>query len=152
MTIVISLVCSIIAAFVAHWLATNRMKKNELTKFKLTAYNDFIRSASQLAVSRRSGNTDNDIDELTTLNDAKNRILLSSEHYVVKALIDFWEKGATLEKESELQSYKRLLQSMRTELGFKKYDLFRLEGVSDLLFKVEPSSFSFKRENDEKRI
>ena len=99
MTIAVSLICSVIAAFVAHWLATNRMKKNELTKFKLNAYNDFIGAASKLAVVRRLGNTDNDIDELAILNDAKNRILISAEPCIIKALIDFWGKGATLEKE-----------------------------------------------------
>ncbi|CAK8721230.1 DUF4760 domain-containing protein [Candidatus Electrothrix laxa] len=137
MTIAVSLICSVIAAFVAHWLATNRMKKNELTKFKLNAYSDFIGASSKLAVSRRLGGISNDIKELAVLNDAKNRILISAEPHIVEGLIDFWQKGATLELESELQSYKRLLRVMRAELGYKKYDIIDLE-VSDLLFKIEP--------------
>ncbi|MCI5219774.1 MAG: hypothetical protein D3914_11465 [Candidatus Electrothrix sp. LOE2] len=148
MTIAVSLICSVIAAFVAHWLATNRMKKNELTKFKLNAYSEFIGAASKLAVSRRLGDVEDDIEELSLLNNAKNKILISAESQVLKELINFWNRGATLEKESELQAYRRLLQLMRADLGFKKNDILVIPEVSDFLFKLEVSSSSYRAEKE----
>jgi len=142
-TIFISIICSVISAFAVHFLAINRMAKNETIKFRLNAYNDFIGSSSKLIVSRRLGNTKNDINDLTLLNDAKNRIMLCAKHEIVGELITFWEEGSTLEGELELLSYYRLIQLIRQELGFKPNDLHGLK-VTGALFKLEPSKFSFR--------
>ena len=150
-TIFTSIVCSIIAALVVHILAMQRMKKNEIEKFKLKAYSDFLGASSRLAVRRRTGDIEHDIEEMSKLNDAKNRILICSNHALIAELIEFWKKGATLEKEGELQTYKRLVQLMREDLGYKENDLLRLDvsgalalGLSDFLFKLEPATCSYK--------
>lgn len=141
-----SVIAAFIAAFIAHYLATSRMKKNDLSKFQVQAYSDFLATASRLAVSRRLGDTTNENVDLGALNDAKSRIIISGHPEVVKALIHFWDQGATLEREQEILAYKRLTQIMRTSLGHKEHDIYDLK-VSDALFKLEPSNYSFKAEN-----
>ncbi len=142
-TILISLISSVIAAFLAHFLATKRSKKNELLKFQIQSYSDFISAASRLAVLRRLGSCANESADLVALNDAKSRIVTCGNVEVVEALIHFWNKGGTLETEQEILAYKNLTQLMRSSIGHQKYDMFRLE-ISDVLFKLEPSRFSFK--------
>ncbi len=150
MTELITLGCSVIAAFIsafiAHYLATSRMKKNDLSKFQVESYSDFIAAASRLAVSRRLGDTTNENVDLGSLNDANSRIITSGHPEVVKALLHFWQQGATLEREQEILAYKHLTQIMRTSLGHKKYDIHDLK-ISDALFKLEPSSYSFRAKN-----
>lgn len=143
MTILISVICSIISAFIVHQLAMNRIQKNEIIKFRLTAYSDFIGSSSRLIVARRIGQTENNLNDLALLNDAKNRIIISAQSAIVSELIEFLNHGGTLEREQELQSYKRLITLMRNELGFKKSDLFKLD-ISNALFNLEPSTFSYR--------
>ncbi len=145
MTIIISIISSILAAFLAHYFATTRLKINELKKFQLLAYSDFIGAASRLAVLRRLGNTGSENDELAALNDAKNRIIVSGSTLVVSEVIKFWERGATLEREQELLAFKCLLQEIRKSLGHKKNDLIDLD-ISNALFKLEPSYYSFRAE------
>jgi hypothetical protein len=138
-----SVIAAFIAAFVTHYLATSRMKENDLSKYQVEAYSDFIAAASRLAVSRRLGDSKNENVDLGALNDAKSRIITSGHLDVVKALIHFWEQGATLEREQEILAYKNLTQIMRSSLGHKKNDIFDLK-ISDALFKLEPSSFSYR--------
>jgi len=142
-TILISIISSIIAAFLAHYLATSRSKSSELLKFQIQSYSDFLAAASRLAVSRRLGDTSNENIGIIELNDAKNRIITCGHIEVVKALIHFWDMGATLEREDEILAYTTLTQVMRSNLGHKRYDLFDLK-VSKTLFKLEPSSFSYR--------
>ncbi len=146
MTIAISILSSFIAAFLAHFFATNRMQKMDLSKFQLAAYTDFLGAASRLAVSRRLGETENKVNDLAILNDSKNRILICGDRLVVEALIEFWKLGATLEGERELLAFDNLLQLIRKSLGHKKHDVIDLD-LTDTLFKLEPSSYSFKKGN-----
>ena len=137
-----SIIAAFVAAFVAHYLATSRMRQNELSKFQMGAYSDFITSASRLAVARRLGDSSNQISDLSALNDAKSRIITSGHPEVVRALIQFWEEGATLEREGEILAYNRLVAVIRKNLGHKSHDIYDLQ-VSNALFKLEPSSYSF---------
>ena len=143
MTILISLVSAVIAAFCAHYLATSRNKKSELLKFQIQSYSDFLSAASELAVSRRLGSMENENNNLTALNDAKCRIITCGEKEVIDALINFWNNGSTLEREREILAYKKLIQVMRSNIGHRKNDIFDPQ-ITDALFKLEPSSFSFK--------
>ena len=143
MTVILSLISSIFAAFLAHSFATSRMRKNDLSGFQLIAYSDFIGAASRLAVSRRLGNTTNNVEDLAILNDAKNRILICGDKRVVKELIEFWDHGGTLEREQELLAFMRMSTVIRETLGHKKHDITDLK-ISKTLFKLEPSEFSFK--------
>ncbi len=150
MTIFISFASSVVAAFfaafLAHFLATSRSKKNELLKLQIQSYSDFLAAASRLAVARRLGSSTNESVDLIALNDAKIRIITCGSAEVVTSLILFWEKGGTLEREQEILAFKKLIQFMRSSLGHKKHDIFDL-AVSNALFKLEPSSFSFRGEN-----
>ena len=145
MTILISFISSIIAAFLAHFLATTRTKNSEILKFQIQSYSDFIAAASRVAVSRRLGSSTNENVDLVALNDAKSRIITCGNVEVVEALIHFWDQGGTLEGEQEILAYKNLTQIMRSSLGHKKHDMFDLK-VSNALFKLEPSSYSFRAE------
>lgn len=146
MTVFISFISAIIAAFITHYLATARSKKNELLKFQIQSYSDFLAAASRLAVSRRLGDITNENVDLAALNDAKSRIITCGEPEVVKSLIRFWGEGATLEREQEILAYWRLTQIMRSSLGHKKNDIIKL-GITDALFKLEPSTVSVRAES-----
>lgn len=57
-----SVFAAFIVAFMAHHLATSRMKKSDLSKFQVEAYSDFIAAVSRLAVSRSLGDTMNKLE------------------------------------------------------------------------------------------
>lgn len=143
MTIAVSFISSLIAAFIAHYLATARMRRSDLSKFQLTAYSDFVGAASRLAVSRRVGDTSNEIEDLAVLNDAKNRILIGGDRVVIEALIEFWKHGTTLEREQEIIAFKHLSSVIRESLGHKKHDIVDLE-ILNTVFKLEPSNYSYR--------
>lgn len=146
MTIIISILSSVIAAFLAHHLATSRIKKADLSKFQIEAYSNFLAASTKLSLARRLGDTTNEKVDLATLNDSKSKIIACGHKEVVEALVDFWDTGATLEREQEILAYTRLINAIRTQLGHKKHDLYDLK-ISNILFKLEPSSFSFKSKN-----
>jgi hypothetical protein len=154
-TVLISLCCSFFAAYLAHLFASSRNKKNELVKFQIQSYSDFLAAASRLAVMRRTGDVTNDNINLAALHDAKSRIITCGNPDVVDSLITFWDNGGTLEKESEILAYRDLTQIMRKSLGFQKNDLRVIDlekgltsgrTISDALFKLEPSSYAYKVE------
>jgi hypothetical protein len=159
-TVLISVCCSLFAVYLAHLFASSRNKKNDLTKFQIQSYSDFLAAASRLAVLRRvrrDGDLTNDSINLAALNDAKSRIITCGDPDVVQSLMHFWDNGATLEREPEILAYRNLTQVMRSSLGFKKNDLLRIDfnegykkgkNITDVLFKLEPSSYSFKAEKD----
>ena len=70
MTIIVSLISSVIAAFLAYYLATLRMKRAELSKFQIEAYSNFTAAAARLAVARSTGDTTDENIDLAALNDA----------------------------------------------------------------------------------
>lgn len=142
-TIITSVICSLISVISVHFLALNRLERNEAIKFKLAAYNDFINSSSKVIVARRLGNTQDDVEDLISLNDAKNRMLISAEPEIVDELIQFWEEGATLEEETSIISYTRLIRLIRKEITLKKHNHLDSK-ISNTIFKLTPSSYSFK--------
>jgi hypothetical protein len=146
---VYSFISAIVAAFFAHYFATSRMKRDDLSKFRMAAYTDFISASSKLAVLRRLGDTDSDIDILAALNDAKNRIIMCGSKQSVEALNEFWLLGGTLEGERELIAFRHLSQVIRSEFGYKSHDLHSLD-ISNTMFKLEPSNYSFRASNREK--
>ncbi|MEH6640571.1 hypothetical protein [Vreelandella glaciei] len=143
MTIIVSLISSVIAAFLAHYLATSRMKRAELSKFQIEAYSNFTAAAARLAVARRTGDTTDENIDLAALNDAKSKIITCGHVEVVEALIRFWNLGGTLEREREILAFDHLVKVMRSKLGYKAHDIHDLK-VSDALFKLEPATFSFR--------
>ena len=146
MTIILALISSIIGAFIAHYLATFRMKKSDLSKFQIEAYSDFLEASAKLSIARRLGDRSNGNVDLAALNNAKSRIIACGDFEVVEALVHFWDQGATLELEHEILAYTRLIYVIRAKLGHKKHDLFDLK-ISNTLFKLEPSSYSYRAEN-----
>lgn len=84
--------------------------------------------------------------ELVALNDAKTRICICADAKIVKELMEFWDCGGTLEGKGEVQSFTRLCLRIRESLGNKKHDIRDLH-ISNLLFKIEPSNFSFREHN-----
>lgn len=140
-----SLITGFCAGLVAHKLASKRNRENDLSKFRLQAYSDFIGSASKIAASRRMGNVESDLEDISKMNDAKNRIILSGEKAVIESMIKFWKRGGTLEKESELLAFRDLTNNMRESLGHDRRDLFGIE-LTDTIFQLEPSSYSFRAE------
>ncbi len=142
---IIAFFTAIIVAILSHIFSVKRQRKNELAQFRLKAYTDFINATARLAAARRIGITENEIHDLAELNDAKARICICGEKQVIEALIKFWKHGGTLEKEHELQAFKSFCFSVRKSIGMNWKEIAMLE-ISDALFKLEPSDFSFKKE------
>ncbi|MGR4069250.1 hypothetical protein [Billgrantia sp. C5P2] len=140
---VLSLASAVVVAFLAHWLADRRTRGSELATMRLKAYGDFLQAASRLVAARRLGRKNDELEELAALNDAKARICVCAEATVVEALAEFWLAGGTLEREQEILAFKRLCVAMRESLGNRRNDIAMLR-LSDTLFRLEPSVFSFR--------
>jgi len=140
---VLSLFSALIVAIIGHVLSQRRSRKDELVGLRLKAYSDFINAASRLVAARRLGRTSDEIEELSTLNDAKARICICADAPVVKALAKFWENGGTLEKESEIIAFTWLCMQIRRSLINKKNDI-EVSILSNTLFRLEPSNYSYR--------
>ncbi|SFL69341.1 hypothetical protein SAMN05421830_1053 [Desulfomicrobium norvegicum] len=148
LTILISLLSSVIAAVTTHYLASRRKKYEVLTEFRIKAYVDFINAATKLVAARRLGRVEDELEDLAILNDAKTRICICADAEIVKELGNFWISGGTFEQEEEILAFTRMCMSIRKSLGNKKYDLMDL-GISNILFKIEPSIYSYRLRNNE---
>lgn len=138
---ILSLITGLIGAVFGHVLSEKKSRNDELAKMRLDAYTDFLKATSLLVSARRSGRIQDEIVELGALNDAKSRICVCADAGVVEALESFWLQGGTLEKEQEILAYTRLCREMRERDGLSTE--IRL---SDILFRLEPSTFSYRRE------
>jgi len=143
LTTVLSLFSAITVAVLGYFFSTRRKRIDELAEMRLKAYSDFINSISRITSARRSGRTEDELDELSALNDAKNRICICANREVVEALTEFWGAGGTLEAESEVVAFTQLCYRIRESLGNKRNDIVDLE-LSKTLFSLEPSTFSFR--------
>ena len=139
---IFSLMSALIVAFAGHALSERRKRRDELVDFKLRAYSDFINSASKLVAAHRLGQTKHDPVNIAALNDAKTRICICADAPVVEALAEFWYHGGTLEKEQEILAFTKFCMRIRESLGNKRHDIANLN-ISDTLFRLEPSAFSF---------
>jgi hypothetical protein len=146
-----SLITGFIGGFLAHMFASKRNRENDLSRFKLQAYSDFIGAASKVAAARRTGNIENDLDDLSKMNDAKNRIILSGDKLVVEAMIKFWERGGSLELESELLAFRNMTVAMRESLGHSKRGLAGVE-LTATMFRLEPATYSYRAEKASEKI
>ena len=140
----ISLCSAILVAILAHLFASKRKRTDELAEMRLKAYTDFINATSRLVSNRRLGKTEDNLDDLTALNDAKTRICICAEAPVVKALSEFWNAGGTLENESEILAFTRFCYYVRAGLGNKVDDITDIR-ISDTLFRLEPSKDSVQK-------
>ena len=142
-TAILSLLSAITVAVLSHLFSTRRKRVDELSELRVKAYSDFINSISRLVSARRRGRSEDELDELATHNDAKNRICICANREVVEALTEFWEAGGTLEAENEVMAFTKLCYRIRESLGNKRNDIIDLE-LSRTLFALEPSTFSFR--------
>jgi hypothetical protein len=140
---VISLMSALIVALAGHVLSERRKRHDELIDLRLKAYTDFINSASRLVADRRLGKTQDNPSDLAALNDAKTRICICADPPVVDALAEFWHHGGTLEKEQGILAFTRLCMRIRESLGNKHNDIANHD-ISDTLFRLEPSPYSFR--------
>ncbi|MES2189783.1 MAG: hypothetical protein V4454_06640 [Pseudomonadota bacterium] len=140
---ILSLCSALVVAVLSHLLSTQRKQRDELAELRLKAYTDFINAASRLVSARRLGKTDDALDDLALLNDAKTRICICAEPQIVHALAKFWEEGGTLEKENEILAFTRFCMQVRASLAGKPNDLGSFD-MSNTLFRLQPSRYSFK--------
>ncbi len=139
----LSLLSAVIVATLAHLFSIKRKRQDELSEMRLRAYTDFINAVSRLVSARRTGLKNDELEDLAILNDAKTRICICADASVVEALVDFWKYGSTLEQEQEILAFTRLCLRIRESLGNKKNDIAMLR-ISDTLFKLEPSKYSYR--------
>jgi len=144
---ILTLISGLIGAIFGHILSEKKSRNDELANMRLEAYTDFLKATSLLVSARRSGRTLDEVNELGALNDAKARICVCADARVVEALESFWLQGATLEKEREILAYTRLCRAMRESLGRDR--LSHELRLSDMLFRLEPSSYSYRRKDSE---
>lgn len=145
----LSILSVLIGLLVGHFLTEWRARRVKLFRLRLEAYVDFVNAVSRLAAARRTGVTSSDLDDLAALNNSKARICICGDVHVVEALVDFWEAGGTLERELEIVTFSRLCMRMRESMGLLHREVAPL-GISDALFRLEPSEYSYKVENPEK--
>lgn len=137
-----SIITGLVGALIGHALSERKSRTDELAKLRLDAYLDFIKATSHLVAARRTGRIQDELHELGALNDAKARICVCAGASVVQALERFWLQGGTLEKEQEVLAFTHLCRTMRESVGNDKLTLdVRL---SDILFRLEPSSYSYR--------
>ncbi len=74
---------------------------------------------------------------------AKARICICGHKPVIEELINFWASGDTLEEELGILTFTRFCLQIRESLVNEKHDIASLP-ISDTLFKLEPSKFSFR--------
>lgn len=148
---ILSLLSALIVAILGYVFSTGRKQRDELAEMRLKAYTDFINSVSRLVAARRTGRTTDESAELTELNDAKTRICICADAYVVEALVEFWRYGGKLEKEQEILAFTRLCKRIRISLGNQRHDISQLE-ISNTLFKLEPSTYSYPVERASRSI
>ncbi len=142
MAAMLSLITGLIGVVFGHVLSEKKSRNDELAKMRLDAYTDFLKATSLLVSARRFGRIQDEIAELGALNDAKSRICVCADASVVEALESFWLQGGTLEKEQEILAYTRLCRTMRESLG--RDGLSHKIRLSDILFRLEPSTFSYR--------
>lgn len=140
---ILSGMSALIGVALGHILSVKRARQDELATIRMSAYVDFLRSASLLFTARRAGRTIDEVEELGHLNDAKTRILLSADLSVLKSLERFWLQGGTLEKEEEILSFRSLCDEMRASIRRDRVSL-KID-LSGVLFKVQPSTYSYKK-------
>jgi len=142
----LSLLSALVVATATHLLSTRRKQRDELIDMRLKAYADFITAASRLMSARRLGQKVDQLDDLAVLNDAKTRICLCAPPDVVHALVHFWGEGGTLEQEGEVLAFTNLVHLIRRSLGGEMLG-FTGTDLSSTLFRLEPSTFSFRADN-----
>ena len=142
LAVLLSIITGLIGALIGHHLSERKSRNDELAKMRLDAYKDFINATSLLFTARRSGHTQDEVADLGALNDAKTRICICANSEVVECLEEFWLQGGTLEKEQEIIAFTRLCKAMGVSLGRTKLK-FDIK-LSDVLFRLEPSSYSYK--------
>jgi hypothetical protein len=151
LTILLSLLAAAIGAGLGHFLTALRNRRDELAEFRLRAYSDFITSVSHLVSARRLGRIADETDELAKLNDAKIRICICAEKTVVDALNDFWQNGGTLEQEQEIVAFTVLCLRIRESLGNRRHDVSSAH-MSDTIFKLQPSTYSYANAHDNESV
>ena len=139
----LSLFSALLVAILGHAFSVKRKRTDELEEMKLRAYCDFINAASRLVAARRMGHTQSELDELAALNDAKTRICICAEAPIVEALVEFWKHGGTLEREQEILAFTNFCRLIRESFGHKRHDTMG-QDISGTLFKIEPSSYSYR--------
>ena len=144
----LSIASAITVAFLSHALTSRRKQRDELAEFRLKAYTDFINAASRLVSARRLGEISDEIKEIALLNDAKTRICICAEAPVVRALVEFWKHGGTLEKEREILAFTRFCMLIRESLGGRASDLNDIN-ISQTLFKLQPATYSYLKEKQQ---
>lgn len=142
-----SLITGLIGAVFGHVLSERKSRNDELAKMRLNAYSDFLRATSHLVSARRAGRTQDQLVDLGSINDAKARICVCADAPVVEALAQFWLQGGTLEKEQEIITFAHLCRAMRKSLG-RDCLPFDVQ-LSDILFKLEPSTYSYKSSRED---
>jgi hypothetical protein len=134
LTFVAAALGAIFGAFLTRW--TDRYK--HLQELRTTAYVDFIRGVSTLAVVQR----DTVRNEQTflearaatiTVADAKARIAIYGSKAVVRALSQFLDGGAVLDTEERLRKFAEICVLMRNE-GNTLLQRGAFEDVHKLLF------------------
>ena len=125
------------------WLQAHLTRKNntnsKLAELQNKAYADFLNSASGIAVAQRGGNRTRVDAELALLADAKARICVYGHTAVIHELANFIRAGGTLQTESEILSFTRLVMRIRASVAGDN-EVVSLPDISQLLFSVEVSN------------
>jgi len=133
--IVGSLLGVIVGAFLqSHFLRRNQ-KDTRIAEWRNTAYSDFLNTVAQVATAQRHGKRDAVLEQLARLSDAKSRICVYGDPAVIRAIAEFWGKGAPLQTEGEILAYTKVCLEIRKSVGVSS--ALRSPDISQLLFNID---------------
>jgi hypothetical protein len=131
-----SLLGVIVGAILQSYLVRRNQKDNRLLEWRNTAYTDFINAATLVATAQRHGKRDVVSEHLARLSDAKARICVYGDAFVIAELAEFWRHGATLQTESEILAFTRVCLTIRKSLDVSG-TATNLPDISQLLFSID---------------
>ena len=107
--------------------------RKNLNTLRASAYTDFIRGVSGVAISQRENDVGQVAANMALVADAKARIAIYRGRPEVQALARFWRGGATLDEERQ-PAFVEVVAAMRVGASSKTVEA---RDISQLLFSID---------------
>ncbi|WP_318486161.1 hypothetical protein [Photobacterium leiognathi] len=133
---VIGLCGVIIGALIQAFFNRKNQKVSHLTELQNKSYADFLNAASKIAIAQRKNDRKEVENELANLADAKSRICVYGDSFVIRQLATFLRAGGTLQTEQEILAFTHLCIQIRNSVGLSDKNLIS-QDISQLLFSID---------------
>jgi len=133
---ILPMVGVLLGATLQYWFSKTSERHKHYQALRTQAYIDFIRGVSNLAIAQRSNDKSKQIESLSSLTDAKIRIVIYGSKSVVNKLANFYRNGAILDNPESRNNFLNMCQAMRLE-GFSKNQIVIDNDISQILFEQD---------------